>query len=129
MIERFKNLFGSKNNMNFLDHLETLRWHIIRSAIALVIVTTVFFFYSDFIFDTVLFGPTKPGFLTYRALCHLSKLLHLGTDLCMDKININLINTAMAGQLMMSIWGTFVAAIVVTIPYMLWELWRFIKPA
>jgi sec-independent protein translocase protein TatC len=56
-------------------------------------------------------------------------MLNLGGDLCMNQVNITLINTVMAGQLMMSIWGTFIAALVLTIPYMLWELWRFIKPA
>jgi sec-independent protein translocase protein TatC len=115
--------------MTFLDHLESLRWHVIRSVIVLCIVTTIMFFYNNFIFDTVLFGPTKPTFFTYRALCHLSRMLNLGGNLCMQKVDITLINTVMAGQLMMTIWGTFIAALVVTIPYILWELWRFIKPA
>ncbi|HTA28419.1 MAG TPA: twin-arginine translocase subunit TatC [Bacteroidia bacterium] len=129
MLERLKNLFGTNNNMTFLDHIESLRWHIIRSVLVLCVVTAVMFFYNDFIFNTILFGPTKPTFITYRALCHLSKVLHLGVDLCMNQVNINLINTVMAGQLMMSIWGTFIAALIVTIPYIIWELWRFIKPA
>lgn len=129
MFDRLRNLFGTKNNMSFLDHLESLRWHIIRSVIVLCLVTGVMFFFNDFIFNTILFGPTKPNFLTYRALCHLSRTLNLGVDLCMKQVNITLINTVMAGQLMMSIWGTFIAALIVTIPYMLWELWRFIKPA
>jgi len=115
--------------MSFLDHLESLRWHIIRSVIVLCIVTGVMFFYNDFIFNTVLFGPTHPTFLTYRVLCHLSRVLNLGTDLCIDQAPVKLINTVMAGQLMMSIWGTFIAALIVTVPYLLWELWRFIKPA
>lgn len=129
MLERIRNFFGTKNNMSFLDHLEALRWHIIRSAMVLCVVTGIMFFFNDFIFSTVLFGPTKPTFLTYRALCHLSRLLNLGGDLCMNQVNITLINTEMAGQLMMSIWGTFIAALIITIPYILWELWRFIKPA
>jgi len=129
MLERLKNLFGNKNNMTFLDHLEALRWHIIRSVIVLCAITAVMFFFNDFVFNTVLFGPTKPTFLTYRALCHLSRVLNLGKDLCMDQVSITLINTVMAGQLMMSIWGTFVAALIVTVPYLLWELWRFIRPA
>jgi sec-independent protein translocase protein TatC len=129
MLERLRNLLGTKKNMSFLDHLESLRWHIVRSVLVLCIVTAVMFFFNDFIFNTILFGPTKPTFLTYRALCHLSRILNLGVDLCMKQVNITLINTVMAGQLMMSIWGTFIAALVVTIPYMLWELWRFIKPA
>lgn len=129
MFDRLKNILGGNKNMTFLDHLESLRWHVIRSALVLTIATTVLFFFNDFIFDKILFGPIKPNFLTYRALCYLSGKLHLGTDLCMDKVDLKLINTAMAGQLMMSIWGTFIAALVVSIPYILWELWRFIKPA
>jgi sec-independent protein translocase protein TatC len=129
MLDRIRNFFGTKNNMSFLDHLEALRWHIIRSVIALCIVTGVMFFFNDFVFSVILFGPTKPSFLTYRALCHLSRMLNLGGDLCMNQVNITLINTEMAGQLMMSIWGTFVAALILTIPYLLWELWRFLKPA
>ncbi len=129
MLEGFKNLFSTNKNMTFLDHLESLRWHIIRIVLVLTVVTTVMFFYSDFIFDKILFGPTKPTFLTYRALCHLSRQFNLGGDLCVQQVPINLINTVMAGQLMMTIWGTFIAALIVTIPYMLWEVWRFIKPA
>jgi len=128
MLERLKKLFGTNNNMSFLDHLESLRWHIIRIVLVLCVVTGVMFFYNDFIFKTVLFGPTHSTFFTYRALRHLSRVLHLGADLSISP-DINLINTVMAGQLMMSIWGTFIAALIVTIPYMLWELWRFIKPA
>jgi sec-independent protein translocase protein TatC len=128
MLERLKKLFGTNNNMSFLDHLESLRWHVIRIVLVLCVVTAVMFFYNDFIFKTVLFGPTQPNFFTYRALHHLSKVLHLGVDLSMSP-NLNLINTVMAGQLMMSIWGTFIAALIVTVPYMLWEFWRFIRPA
>src|ERR1700722_18618624 len=99
MLERFRSLFGTTNNMTFLDHLESLRWHIIRSVIALCVVTTVMFFYNDFIFNTILFGPTKDTFFTYRILCHLSRMLNLGGNLCMQKPDLNLINTVMAGQL------------------------------
>jgi sec-independent protein translocase protein TatC len=128
MLERLKNLFGTKNNMSFLDHLESLRWHIIRIVIVLCVVTGVMFFFNDFIFGTILYGPIKPTFFTYRALRHLSRVLHLGASLSISP-DVKLINTVMAGQLMMSIWGTFIAALIVTVPYMLWELWRFIKPA
>ncbi len=130
MFERVKKFFGNNKGMSFLDHLEALRWHIIRSVIALVVVTSVLFFYSDFIFDTILFGPTKPDFITYRALCKLSDLLHLGNTLCVQsKVQFNLINTQMWGQLTMYMWGTFIAGLILTVPYLLWEIWKFIAPA
>ena len=130
MSDNAENISPKKKNMSFLDHLEALRWHLIRSVIALVIVTSILFFYSDFVFDTVLFGPTKPGFLTYRVLCKLSHLLHMGDTLCVQtKVQFKLINTEIWGQLTMYMWGTFIAGFILTMPYLLWELWKFISPA
>ena len=63
------------NEMSFLDHLEELRWHLIRSTIAIVLIGLVAFVMKDFIFDTVIFGPKKPDFPTYRVFCKLAKLL------------------------------------------------------
>ncbi len=125
-----KNITGKNEPMSFLDHLEALRWHILRSVLALTIVTSVLFFYSNFIFDTVLFGPTHPDFITYRALCKLSNLLHLGNVLCVEnKVQFKLVNTQIWGQLTMYMWGTIVAGLIITIPYILWEIWRFVGPA
>lgn len=130
MFERVKKFFGNNKQMSFLDHLEALRWHIMRSVIALTIITSVLFFYSDFIFDTVLFGPTHSNFITYRVLCKLSQIFHLGDSLCVqNRVQFNLVNTQMWGQLTMYMWGTFIAGLILTIPYILWEIWKFIAPA
>ena len=119
-----------KKKMSFLDHIEALRWHLIRSVIALLVITTILFFYSDFIFDTILFGPTKPTFITYRALCKLSEFLHLGDALCVKTTaQFKIVNTEIWGQLTMYMWGTFIAGFILTMPYILWEVWRFISPA
>jgi len=119
-----------KKKMSFLDHIEALRWHLIRSVIALLVITSILFFYSDFIFDTILFGPTKPTFITYRALCKLSELLHLGDALCVKTTaQFKIVNTEIWGQLTMYMWGTFIAGFILTMPYILWEVWRFISPA
>jgi sec-independent protein translocase protein TatC len=130
MAESVENSSPSKKSMSFLDHLEALRWHIIRSVIALTVVTSVLFFYSDFLFDTILFGPTKPGFITYRALCRLSDMLHLGNALCVKtQARFKIVNTEMWGQLTMYMWGTLIGGLIITMPYILWEIWRFIRPA
>lgn len=129
MFERVKKFFGNNKGMSFLDHLEALRWHIMRSVIALTVITTVLFFYSDFIFDDILFGPTKPDFITYRALCKLAHLLHVDALCVQNKIRFTLINTQMWGQLTTYMWGTFIAGLILTIPYILWEIWKFIAPA
>ena len=129
MFERVKKYLSKNNQMSFLDHLEALRWHLIRSVIALLVITCVLFFFSNFIFDTILFGPTKPNFITYRIMCRLATFLHIPALCVTSKIRFTLINTQMWGQLTMYMWGIFIAGLVVTTPYLLWELWKFISPA
>jgi sec-independent protein translocase protein TatC len=117
------------DDMSFLDHLESLRWHITRSVIAVVVTAGASFFFSDFIFGTVLFGPRRADFITYKWLCDLSNYLGMGKELCMDPIKLPLISTEMSGQFTMHMWVSVVAGIIIASPYILWELWRFIKPA
>ena len=114
--------------MSFFDHLEALRWHLVRSAIAIVIFTAGAFYFYDFIFDTIIMGPAKPSFWTYRMLCELGEYLHRD-GFCINKININLINTEMAGQFTLQINSSLLIGITLGFPYLLWEIWRFIKPA
>src|ERR1700712_2487237 len=82
--------------MSFFDHLETLRWHLIRSAIAVLVFTGVAFFNYGFIYNVIILGPFKPDFWTYRMLCHFN----LG---CITKINGEIINTEVAGQFMLQL--------------------------
>jgi sec-independent protein translocase protein TatC len=118
-----------KNEMSFLQHLEALRWHLMRSAAAVSILATVLFFYNDFVFGTVIFGPMRSDFLTYRALCKFSNLAGLGDTLCMPPISFELINFDLSGQFTTHIWVSIIAGLIISSPYILWELWRFIKPA
>src|SRR6185437_15232873 len=108
--------------MSFFDHLETLRWHLIRSAIAILVFTGVAFWQYNFIFNTIIMGPFHPDFFTYRMLCKL------GTG-CVTHINGTIINTEMAGQFMLQLNSSILIGIIISVPYILWEIWRFIKPA
>ena len=65
----------TQKEMSFLDHLEELRWHIIRALAAVMIAATAAFLAKAFIFETLIFGPTKADFFTYEFLCNASKLL------------------------------------------------------
>jgi len=114
--------------MSFFDHLEALRGHLIRSALAIVVITSVVFYYYSWIFDTVIMGPSKPTFWTYRMLCALGDLLHR-PGFCIDKIHIHLINTEMAGQFTLQINSSLIIGLTLGFPYLLFELWRFIRPA
>ena len=121
--------------MSFLDHLEVLRWHLVRSITAILIGAIAAFVFKGFIFDTVILGPKKPDFLTYRVLCKLSEHLSEWIPamfpegiMCIGQDLPNLVNLTMAGQFSAHIMVSIVAGLIVSIPYLLWEIWRFIKP-
>ncbi len=124
-----ENIEKDKAEMSFLEHLEALRWHLMRSVIVVVLAAIVLFFYREIVFDYFLFAPKHPDFWTYRQLCRLSEYLNLGDSLCIKDMPFDLINTQLSGQFTMHIWVSFVAGFILAAPYVLWELWRFVKPA
>jgi sec-independent protein translocase protein TatC len=119
----------SDKDMTFLQHLEALRWHLVRSAAAVVVVGTVLFFNNEFVFSEVIFGPIHTDFLTYKVLCQLSYYFGLGDSLCMQNISFELVNIDLSGQFTNHIWISIVGGLVLSSPYLFWEIWRFIKPA
>ncbi|MBL7691147.1 MAG: twin-arginine translocase subunit TatC [Flavipsychrobacter sp.] len=117
-----------KGEMNFLDHIEELRWHIVRSAIAIVIGSIVVFTKVEWLFDKVVMGPAHQDFISYKAFCALGRLLH-SDAFCMQGINMRFQNTAVTGQFMMSLSVSVVMGFILVFPFILWELWKFIRPA
>lgn len=128
----FKKIRGQDTDeaeMSFIDHLEALRWHVIRSLLAVLIAAIGFFLFIDWIFDNVIMGPTRNDFISYRALCSISHRLGMGDSLCMPPMELNLQVTSVSGTFMSSITIAFVGGIIVAIPYVLYEIWLFVKPA
>src|SRR5436190_21373530 len=125
----FSEKFNSTGEMSFLGHLEALRWHLFRAVIAVMTMAVVLFFFKEFLFDDVLLAPKNPNFLTYRALCAVSRKLNLGEDLCITAIPFTLISTEISAQFTTHMWVAFIAGLIVSFPYVVWEIWRFIKPA
>ncbi len=114
--------------MAFVDHIEALRWHVIRSAIAIIISAIIIFFNIEWIFDRIILGPAHPDFISYQILCKFGHLIHVDA-LCLDKINMEFQNTELSGQFMMSFSVSFMIGFIVAFPYIFWEFWRFVKPA
>ncbi|MFT7073166.1 MAG: sec-independent protein translocase protein TatC [Patiriisocius sp.] len=114
--------------MSFLDHLEELRWHLIRSVIAIVAVALVAFLAKEFIFDVILFGPKNPDFPTYRLLCKLSSMIGLEESFCMQENAFRIQSRTMAGQFSAHIWTSITVGIVIAFPYIIYEFWKFISP-
>lgn len=116
------------NEMSFLDHLEELRWLLVRSTVAILIMATATFFVSDYIFNVIIFGPANVDFVTYRFFCDLSQQLGL-ESICVTDLPFIIQNTQMEGQVSILIWTCITAGFILAFPYLLWELWKFISPA
>lgn len=117
------------SEMSFLDHLEELRWMLIRSTIAILICATVAFFFSDFIFDEILFGPKNVDFITYRFFCDLSQEFGLDKSLCVTEIPMRIQSREMGGQFSAHMWTSITAGFILGFPFIIWEFWKFISPA
>tara|TARA_B100000530_G_C15875337_1_gene455138 strand:+ start:367 stop:1167 length:801 start_codon:yes stop_codon:yes gene_type:complete len=116
------------NQMSFLDHLEELRWHLIRSVVSIIIVGSLAFLFKDFIFDTLLFGPKNINFITYRWFCNISEILGQGNSFCIQEMPFRIQSRTMAGQFSAHLWTSILAGFIVSFPYVLYELWKFISP-
>ena len=117
-----------KDEMSFLDHLEELRWHLIRSVIAILIIATIAFVFKDFIFDVLLFGPKKKDFITYKLFCSISQSIGQGNSFCIDKLPFRIQSRTMAGQFSAHLWTSILAGFILAFPYIIFEFWKFISP-
>lgn len=114
--------------MSFGDHLEALRPHLVRSVVAWLVLMVVAFCFKELLVDRLLLGPLRPDFPTNRWLAALGQ--HLGIEeLAINSRGVELISTTMAGQFNLHLKLSMLAALTLAFPYMLWELWRFVKPA
>jgi sec-independent protein translocase protein TatC len=118
----------NKGEMSFLEHLEELRWHIIRSILAIGVVGVVAFIYHEIVFDKILLAPKNPSFITNRLLCQLGHLVHTN-NLCINTKPFLLININISGQFTTHIMVSCIAGLIVAFPYIFWEFWRFLRPA
>jgi sec-independent protein translocase protein TatC len=130
--------FNKKNasgEMSFWGHIDALRGHLFRSVLVVITLAVVLFCYPEFLFDKIIFGPLKEHFLTYRAFCHLGHWLHAhnvmddANALCFGHYTFKLQSLGLADQFTSQMWIAFIGGLIVGSPYVLWEVWRFIKPA
>lgn len=117
-----------EGEMSFLDHLEELRWHVIRSVAAILIFTIIGFIYVKWIFTNVILAPAKSDFWTWRMLCKLGHAIGKPDLLCIQDIPLELQSRFMTGQFTITIIAGLVIGLVFAFPYVVWEIWRFIKP-
>lgn len=113
--------------MSFVDHLEELRWHIIRAVASIVVFATIAFLAKDFVFHDIILAPSRTDFLSYRVMCDLGQ--KLGTDaLCFSEMGFTIQSRQMSGQFAMHLLVSALLGLACAFPYAFWEIWRFVKP-
>ena len=116
-----------EKEMSFLDHVEELRWHLVRSSMAIFFFGIIAFVMKGFIFNTILFAPKDANFLTYRVFCKVSQFF--GTEgLCIEEIPFTFQSLAMAEQFSVHIWTSITVGFILAFPFIIWEVWKFISP-
>jgi len=116
-----------ENEMSFLDHLEALRWHILRSLAAIIVLMIVAFFSKKLLFHDIILAPSRTDFWTYRMLCKLGVYLNQ-PFLCVEKLSFSIQSRTLTGQFTTHIGVSFVAGLIMAFPYVFWEIWQFVKP-
>jgi len=115
--------------MSFLDHLEELRWLLVRSTIAILIGACVAFAFSDFIFNNIIFAPKRADFITYRFFCDLANKYDLDKSFCVTELPFSIQSRTMDGQFSTDIWTSITAGLILAFPFILFQVWKFIRPA
>ncbi|HKK76524.1 MAG TPA: twin-arginine translocase subunit TatC [Saprospiraceae bacterium] len=127
-IDKYDQKLGEAKEMSFLDHLEELRWHILKSLAAITIMGIVLFLFKNWFFENIVFGPTHDDFISYRVICNLSEQLGLGSSMCFTPPEFEKIAVGFAESFIMSIKVCFVGGFFVAFPYVFYQVWIFIKP-
>jgi len=115
------------DEMTFWEHLDDLRSTLIWSFVAIALCGTVAFIFKEILFDHILLAPKEKSFITYRLLCQLADLVSM-PSLCIDPSSFQIININFAGQFMSHMTISLVAGLVIAMPFVVWQFWRFIKP-
>lgn len=116
-----------ESGMSFLDHLEQLRWHLVRSVSAIFVFTVAAFLAKSFVFGVVILGPSRPDFITYTTLCRIANALSIPA-LCIEELPFIIQSRQMTGQFSMHMTSSLVIGLIISFPYLFWEIWRFISP-
>ena len=118
---------SNSKDMSFLDHLEELRWHIIRSTIAVLLVAIVAFLAKDIIFDLIIFGPKRGNFVSYELFCSISQSFG-GNAFCFEELPFRVQSRTVSGQFSAHLWTSILAGFIISFPYVIYEFWKFISP-
>lgn len=116
-----------QKEMSFVDHLEELRWHIIRSVASILVFGTAAFLAKGFVFHDIILAPSRPDFFSYRMMCEIGQYFN-SSILCIEDLGFTIQSRQMSGQFSMHIMVSLTLGLALAFPYAFWEIWRFVRP-
>ncbi|MDR3267705.1 MAG: twin-arginine translocase subunit TatC [Tannerella sp.] len=119
----------SHNEMSFWDHLEELRWTLFRCILALFVFAIGGFASMRYLFDHVIMAPCSSDFVIYQWMCKVAVNLPFFPDFCDDSFKVEIVNIKLATQFFTHMSSSFWLALLLTFPYLMYEIWRFVRPA
>lgn len=126
-LDQYNEEEDNDSSMSFLDHLEQLRWHLLRSIVSVFVFTVIAFVAKKFVFGVVILGPSRPDFITYTTLCRIADALSI-PPLCIEELPFIIQSRQMTGQFSMHMTSSVVIGLLISFPYLFWEIWRFVSP-
>lgn len=114
--------------MSFIDHLEELRWHVLKALIAIALAGVVLFVFKEWYFRHILFGTNYDDFPSYKFFCWLSGKMGTGEALCMTGPNVKIQATQFGEQFITAVKMSFVGGFVIAFPYVFYQVWSFVRP-
>jgi sec-independent protein translocase protein TatC len=128
LFKKAKKVQPAQVEMSFWDHLDVLRFALMRSFAVIIVFAFLAFYFTDFVYNIIILGPKNPDFISNRLFCQLGDLLSV-SGLCINQTNFKLNNFEMGGQFRNNMMISLIAGLVIAMPYLLTELWVFIRPA
>jgi sec-independent protein translocase protein TatC len=120
---------SADGEMSFVDHLEELRWVILRSVVAALVGALIVGFNYKWFFETIVMSPSKSDFITYKLLCGFGQKIGIGTSLCIEPFKVQMQSTTLVGQFNMAFSFSFMLGFIAAFPYIFYQLWKFVRPA
>lgn len=127
---------SKQNQMSFLEHLEVLRWIFMRIVIVLFVIACFVYFFREFVFHEIVMASKDMDFWTYIKFCNISHRLNsiwpnfIEADvMCFDIINPDFLPGKVTGKFVTAMLVAMIGAFIISFPYILWEFWRFLRPA
>ena len=111
----------AEKKMSFMDHLEELRWRLVKSAIAILIFAIVIWVFQEWVMDNLFLSMSKSDFFTFQKLCQIF-------NVCTEDIHLKMQSTALSGQFSYALMMSILGGVVLAFPFVFYQLWAFVKP-